>query len=120
MFGLAALVATSVTWLDYLRRIPDERVPERPVAHGIAQGSAIVVAVVGLARREYLSSIVAIVLAAFFLWLLTQARMPDGDLTVRVGDSMPVFEATTASGSTFSSWDRAGTRTLYKFFRGHW
>ena len=62
----------------------------------------------------------AMMMSAFFLFVLSQRKTPVGDLKVKVGDKLLAFEALTSEGAQFSSSELAEKRTLLKFFRGGW
>jgi peroxiredoxin len=58
--------------------------------------------------------------AGLFLWILSQAQVPDTDLAVAVGEPLPAFEALDTQGNPWSSEALQGQRTLLKFYRGAW
>lgn len=126
----AALVVVLGTWVHYLSTIPRDRVPARPVGSVILQliGMALGIAAIlesyrgaeGFAADVVLNAATAVLMSAFFLWLLTQRKTPVGDLKVAVGDTLPPFRATTSDGAGFSTDELAGRRILLKFFRGGW
>ena len=62
----------------------------------------------------------AMMMAGFFLYLLSQRKTPVGDIRVAVGDTMLPFTARTAEDTQFHSDELAGRRILFKFFRGGW
>ncbi|MCB9766122.1 MAG: hypothetical protein H6739_40475 [Alphaproteobacteria bacterium] len=118
-------------WLHYLRLIPQERVPERPVAHmgvlGVGALLAVMSTIPGVTTGSLAVGLAALVLGAiavggalYFPILLSQAPLPDGALVVSVGDPLPDFEAPDATGAVHRSADWRGSRVLLKFFRGHW
>jgi hypothetical protein len=61
-----------------------------------------------------------LLLAGFFVYLLTQAALPDGECKVAVGDMLIPFGAVDSVGSRFHSDELRRKRVLLKFFRGHW
>lgn len=131
--GLAVVAAT---WVAYFARVPSGRVPARPVGSIAAQllGAALALwALASLAsgpgaaaasalERAAVAGCAgfALLMAALFLWLLTQRKTPLGALRVRVGDRLLPFAATTSEGAAFHSDALLGRRTLLKFFRGGW
>lgn len=130
MTGGSSLGLVVLGWVYYLSQIPKEKVPARPV-----MVSALMVwcalSVIGIyallivqgTPPDLLSWILganAVVLAAFFLYLLTQAPMPDQPIKVVLGEPLPNIEAIDANGKQHSSQDWQGQRILFKFFRGHW
>lgn len=125
-----ALALVTITWLDYFWRIARHRVPRRPRAHVITStlGIALALAAVawGPARGQGVSWIalgltpLSVGMGGFFLWLLPQAALPEGELVVSVGDALPAFSAWDHRGERFDSASLAGDRVLLKFVRGHW
>jgi hypothetical protein len=116
-----------LTWVVYLAAIPREKVPARPVLHVVVMVFGLIAMVTGLSSSLNPLDILAVVLglsgiglAALFLFLLTIARLPDGDLRVAVGDTMLAFAAPDSSGKVINSDDWRGQRILLKFFRGKW
>ena len=130
VLALVGVALVTIAWLHYLWTIADHRVPRRPVGHALAQvlgvASSIVAVAWGPASGDSLSVLalalapISVGLGAFFLWLLTQAPLPDGELAVSIGDPLPSFAAWDHRGERFDSADLAGERVLLKFFRGHW
>ncbi|MCP4810335.1 MAG: hypothetical protein GY913_04760 [Proteobacteria bacterium] len=59
-------------------------------------------------------------MGGFILWLLTQRRLPDGELVVDVGDPMPPLTAATDTGTPFDLASLRGKRVMVKFFPGSW
>jgi len=127
--SVGSIVWVMVTVVAYFAQIPQAKVQPRiaglvtrlllgiglagaAIAWGIRSGSAGVAVIAPAALATMLASMV--------LWLLTQRKTPVGDLTVKVGDKLLAFEATTAEGGRFHSDELAGRRTLLKFFRGGW
>lgn len=128
--SVAGFVAVMGTWVVYLGKIPGGKVPERPSGSIILQCvgiglafSAIVWSYLGDGSSGVaviVPAVVALMMGLFFLWLLTQRKTPLGDLTVKVGDKLLPFAATTSEGAGFHSDELAGRRILLKFFRGGW
>lgn len=127
--GAAGIIVLG-TWIHYLSTIPRDKVPARPVGSVILQLIGITLGVAalllsyrsgdGFAAGVTASAATAVIMGAFFLWLLTQRKTPVGDLKVEVGDTLLPFGATTSDGAAFSTEQLAGKRTLLKFFRGGW
>ena len=121
MLGLSSLVVAGLVWVEYLARIPRERVPRRPVVHVVGQGVAVALGAAALVGGDgRVGGAGGIVLAGFFVWVLGQAGMPRDTITVSVGHRMIPFTATRPDGTTFASDELAGQRVILKFFRGHW
>ena len=59
-------------------------------------------------------------LAAFFVYLLQMAPLPDGAITAAVGQRLPLIEARGDDGAIHRSTDWQGGRVLFKFSRGSW
>ena len=124
--GLALLgfAVVTGTWVHYLSTIPDARVPETPVAHPVAMLAGMAASVVALALElsllTLLPAAVSLGNGMGFLWLLSQRRLPDGELVVERGAPLPRFKAWDHRGEPFDSASLAGRRVLLKFFRGHW
>lgn len=126
--SVAGFTAILVAWLGYLARIPKEKVPVRPVGTLalLAVGVVLVAVALGLGAKSGLSGGVTAIsasagaLALFFVYLLRQAPLPDGELVVSVGDRLPAFEALDGDNNRFDSATLAQKRILLKFFRGSW
>ena len=120
--GLALVTAA---WLHYLWLIPQERVPERPMAHGalmlVGVGVGIAATAMGTPWMS-LALLLALTLpfTAGFFWLLAQAALPPQTPTVAVGDVLRPFEAHTGAGEPWSSEALGGKRVLLTVCRGHW
>ena len=129
------LAAGSFGWtlgtvVAYLRTIPRNTVPVEvtslriKLVLGMALGAAAIAW--SLHSSGSVSAIViapvafAAMLASFILWLLSQRKVPAGDLQVKLGDKLLAFAASSSEGSAFHSDELAGKRTLLKFFRGGW
>lgn len=121
MLGLASFILACATWLEYLARIPKERIPNRPFIHTGLQIAAIGLGIAALVTGQTaVLGLAAIVLGGFFLWLLTQAGMPKNTIAVHVGEPLLPFVAVTDAGEPFDSSELSGSRVMLKFFRGHW
>jgi len=130
VLALCAVVVVAVAWLYYLWLIPKERVPERPLgfvaamAAGVSMSGASLMA--ALREEETIAPFLWVLagvgagLAAFFVYLLKQAALPDGEIRVVVGGKWLAFAALDADGDRFHSDELRGKRVLLKFFRGHW
>lgn len=125
-FNLIMLGFTLIllTWVVYLAAIPRENVPARPVLHVVVMVFGLIAMVTGLSNSlTFLSVVVAVFgigMAVLFFFLLTIARLPDGELRVAVGNSMLAFTAPDSSGRAVNADDWRGQRILLKFFRGKW
>ena len=119
MLGLLIAVGT---WLWYLSLIPRERGPERPVVHQALMGVALHFGAVGVVSgpRSAIAGGIALVLAGYFFFLIVNASLPSGELSVRVGEPLPEFDASDDAGTTVRSQSWRGRRVLLKFFRGSW
>ncbi|MEL6234316.1 MAG: peroxiredoxin family protein [Pseudomonadota bacterium] len=130
LLAFAGLGVTLATIILYLRTIPRGTVPEKVGAFAlklaVGVGLAAVAIFLGVTGAGWAGALVyvpaglAILLGAFFLWLLPQRKLPLGDITVKTGDRMLPFSATTSEGAAFHSDALAGKRVLLKFFRGGW
>lgn len=119
--SLAGFLVVLVGWVHYLWLIPQERVPARPRAHQLAMVVGSVAALLGVhTLGTAILAANAVAFGAFFLWLLTQAPMPDGTLVAEVGAVLPGFEALDHEGKPRSIEEWRGRPLLLKFFRGHW
>ncbi|MFK7986710.1 MAG: peroxiredoxin family protein [Sandaracinaceae bacterium] len=113
----------------YMGTIPKNAVPTRPVVHiglmlvGSAGGLAALVLLGGPLFSRVLSvalALMAMLLTAVFLWLLSNRKTPVGDLRVSVGDPLLSIASVTSAGAPFDNADLDGQRVLFKFFRGGW
>ncbi|MEO7328048.1 MAG: hypothetical protein ABI193_05690 [Minicystis sp.] len=125
---LVALGIVNAAWLHYLAAIPREKVPPRPRAHLAAMGLGAALAALGLALAASegallgaaVPAFLSLGLAAFFVYLLGQAALPDGAITIHVGDALPEFAADGDDGVLHRASEWRGERVLLKFFRGRW
>ena len=62
----------------------------------------------------------AVFLGIFFCFTVSISRQVVADGAVRVGDTLPAFQATDDRRETFDSASLAGHPVLIKFFRAHW
>lgn len=128
--GASALALVNVAWLYYLWLIPKERVPKRPLGFvaAMAFGSGIAGTSLLAAYQNdqplgpllWALAILTVFLAGFFVYLLRQAPLPDGELDLAVGDMLLPFGAIDSAGTRFHSDELRRKRVLVKFFRGHW
>lgn len=122
--SVAGLAAVVVAMLAYLASIPKEKVPPRPIGTLVSMAAGVVCGgvAVWLEPSALTISLAATStgLAGFFVYLMSIAPLPDGDLQVAVGDELLHFEALLPDGSRFDSRDLGGKRVLLKFFRGSW
>ena len=126
--GGFAMVAGTV--LAYFRTITRNTVPVRVTAVVVQLCSGMALAVAAIVWSYVCDGSLGLLVAAFavstvmfgamLLWLLTQRKIPAGDLQVEVGDRWLSFAAVTSTGAAFHSDALAGKRTLLKFFRGGW
>ncbi len=125
--GFVVVMGTLVT---YLRTIPRDKVPVQVggLTAGLWLGVGLAAAAVVWSVRATGAAGVAVIAPAafaimmgtFFLWVVTQRKVPAGDLQVKVGGELLSFEAITSEGTGFSTEELSGKRTLLKFFRGGW
>ncbi|TNE91565.1 MAG: hypothetical protein EP330_05000 [Deltaproteobacteria bacterium] len=125
VLALVAALASLASWVTYMGSVPSGRVPPRPIGHLSVQTAALVASAVAMARAGADASVlvpalVASVMGALFLFLLSQRKTPIGDLRIAVGEPMLAFTALDRHGQPFTAEDLVGRRTLFKFFRGHW
>ena len=129
LLSLVGFGAIAVAWGHYLSTIPVEKVPARPVIHSAIMAVGLVLLLLSFSRSmsngdsllaPLLLSLFGIMLAGLFYYLLSIAGLPDGQLTVRVGQSLPSFQAMDDRGVPVNSQTWRGQRTLLKFFRGSW
>lgn len=130
LVSVAALALMMGGWMHYLWLIPQERVPEEPVAHSTAMAAATGLGVLGLVFTtvwggglpvlEVSLQVSAVLGAAGFFYLMGQAPLPDTTPRFAVGSVLPPFSALTHEGVAFDASELRGHRVLLKFFRGHW
>ena len=122
--ALAGMTLTLGAIVWYFLVINREKVPVSvgPFAASLLLGMATSLAGVGLSPgvATAVPAGVALALGGFILWLLTQRRLPDGELIVGVGDPMPALVATDDTGADFDLASLKGRRVMLKFFRGSW
>ena len=115
MIGAIAVAVTSVTWVQYLWRIPRERIPRRPWGSLAASGAAFIA---GVADNSWWGWVAALVAAYFWYLTLTSGYRPTSGM--QVGDLFPDITASTSDGHTLQSSDWRGRRVLFKLYRGPW
>lgn len=123
IFSGLGLGFVTLSWIWYLALIPTEQVPERPHIHIVLMLLGMGLAAIGASSLTIASVATAVVawsLGVFFLYLLSIAALPDGELTVAIGDPLPAFSAPDHTGQIVTSNDWRGQRMLLKFFRGQW
>ncbi len=122
MVAFLGLLIAAGTWLWYLRLIPGERVPDRPVVHQALMGASLLFGAVGLVAGggEAIIGVAAMILSAYFFFLIANALLPPGEITVSVGDRLPDFAALDDDGAPVESQSWRGRRVLLKFYRGSW
>ena len=130
-FAVAGLGIIVISWLDYLIKIPKEKVPKRPVGHVILMVIGIFLAIFPIVQSSILGEtnklflptilgVISLLLAGLFFYLLTIAALPDGELSLAIGDSYISFDAVDDQGRPFHTDEWKGQRVLFKIFRGHW
>lgn len=122
--ALLGLGLTFASWGVYMAAIARERVPPRPLGHVAAQvgalAASLVAIVVGPSIATIAAAVLTVPLAALFLFLLSQAPVPDATIRVAVGQPLLAFSAQTSEGASWSTEQLRGRRVLLKFFRGAW
>lgn len=123
IFAAVGLGLVLASWMWYLSLISAEKVPDRPYLHAALMVLGMVLSAVGtaeLATGAIVMAVSAWFLGGFFFYLLSMAALPDGELTVSVGEPLPAFSAADHRGELIASDDWQGKRILLKFFRGQW
>lgn len=122
--ALLGLGLTFASWGVYMAAIARERVPPRPLGHVAVQlgalAASVAAVVVGPSVATVAAAVLTLPLAALFLFLLTQAPVPDAAIRVAVGQPLLAFSARTSEGTPWSTEQLRGRRVLLKFFRGAW
>lgn len=126
----AGFCSVAVAWGSYFATIPKGTVPARPTGTITLQLGGAGLAIAGLlwSTQKGISpgvllvvpAVLTLVMALFFLFLLSQRRTPVGDIKVAVGDTLLPFETQDSDGEPWHTDSLAGKRTLLKFFRGGW
>ena len=111
-----------ITW--YFAIIHREKVPVSvgPFAGAILAGMSLTAVAVAM-EPGILTGIlfgVNALMGGGILWLLTQRKLPDGELIAAVGQPMPFLSAPDDTGAAFDLTDLKGKRVMVKFFRGSW
>ena len=111
-----------ITW--YFVVINKEKVPVNvgPFRAVILAGMALTTLALALQPGAATGALFGInaAMGVFILWLLTQRKLPDGDLIARTGEPMPAFAAPDHTGTPFDLASLKGKRVMVKFFRGSW
>lgn len=130
--GMSAggFVVVMGTLVPYLRTIPRNKVPEKVTGLVTGLWLGVGLAVAAIAWSVYSTGTVgvaviapaafALMMGGFFLWVVSQRKVPAGDLQVKLDGQLLPFKTTTSEGLPFDTGDLAGKRTLLKFFRGGW
>jgi hypothetical protein len=107
VFASMGVVLSFLSWGVYMAAIARERVPPRPTGHVAVQIAAIASSALAVALGPSLATIVAAIFAAgpaaLFLFLLTEARIPDAKIRIAVGQRLLPFVATTSDGVPWST-----------------
>ncbi|MEM7333890.1 MAG: hypothetical protein AAF490_17510 [Chloroflexota bacterium] len=125
-YAVIGLGLISSSWLDYLTKIPQEKVPVRPWWHSLVMGVGLlavgysILIAAGNLLIILILAILSIGLAGLFFYLLTVATLPDGEIAVKVGGPFLPFEAVDGNKRPFSTEQWQGKRVMFKLFRGHW
>ncbi|HSF14129.1 MAG TPA: hypothetical protein VLK65_01100 [Vicinamibacteria bacterium] len=120
--ALSLAAAAAVHYLN-LRRGVYHRVPYESI---LLIGVSALLGLAAVAREGGIGALVlfALELAALSVlvaYLLSGARFPRSELSVRVGDKLPRFELTDSAGGCFDSATLEGkSAALYLFYRGNW
>ncbi len=100
----------------YFTVINREKVPVSvgPFAGAILAGMALTAAAVALAPGAVTGTLLGLnlVMGGGILWLLTQRRLPDGDLIAAVGQPMPPLAAADDTGAPFDLATLKGRRVM--------
>jgi len=127
LFGLVVCISSITT---YMLKVKQRKTPVIPMG---LTGSlvlaialalyALFLAIPGPIFGALLVSVIAAVtllMSIKILHMRAQKCQPMGLMTVKVGDKILPFEATTFDGKPFSSHELDGKRLLIKFYRGSW
>ncbi len=85
---------------------------------GVACG--IMALVVGTGWLGGVPAVLAIIAGTFFPFSIAISRQRAAENVIRVGATLPDFEAPDENGEIFEASSLAGHPVLIKFFRGHW
>lgn len=127
VFSLLGVTLALASWAVYMAAIARERVPPQPWGHVATQVTAMVASIAGVLvgwgstpALAIASVALSVPLALLFLWLLSEAPVPDAAIRVAVGQPLLPFTARTSDGATWSTDRLRERRVLLKFFRGGW
>jgi hypothetical protein len=124
IIALAGFLITQgvISW--YFTVINREKVPVSvgPFAGAILAGMALTAVAVALEPGVLTGTLLGLngVMGGGILWLLTQRKLPDGELIAAVGQPMPPLSAPDNTGAPFVLASLKGRRVMLKFFRGSW
>ncbi|MFT5679268.1 MAG: hypothetical protein ACI8RZ_000172 [Myxococcota bacterium] len=122
--SLLGFLMTHAVILWYFQVINREKVPVSigPFSGAILTGMVLSAVGFALDPGGLTGGLMAVTLfmGGFILWLLTQRKVPDGNLIVSTGQPMPLLAATTDTGAAFDLASLKGRRVMVKFFRGSW
>jgi uncharacterized oligopeptide transporter (OPT) family protein len=118
-FGLA--LACTALWMYQVRQVD---IPEDRTAFVlmflVAAGLGVAALVKGAGWIGGLPAGLAIFLGLFLPFTIAVSPQEAAARAIQVGDTMPHFTATEASGEAFDSESLNGHLLLIKFFRAHW
>lgn len=115
MTGAIAVLIAGVMWVQYLWRIPRERIPRRPWGSLTAAAAAVIV---GALSGSWWGWLAAVIAAYFWFLTLTSGYRPASGR--EVGDQFPELTARDSEGALIRSSDWSGRRVLFKLYRGPW
>lgn len=123
-FAIVGFVFVNGAMTQYFLTINREEVPENILPHQVVLALGVVLAILGLALAPgALTSILgalSISTGGLILFLLSQRRLPDGNLIAEVGEPMPALAAPDQDGASWDLSAHRGQRLMIKFFRGSW
>jgi hypothetical protein len=124
ILGITSLVVVISTWRFWLKRAFRQSLPDNIVGFILAMviglGMAIAAFLQGVGIVGGVAAGFAAIASIFFLLATAAGKQKTGAPKIIVGQPLPVFNALTEDGATFSSEELDGTPYLLKFFRGHW
>ncbi len=122
--ALAGFLIVHVPMFYYFTLIGREKVPVSVLPYNVAMVLGVALGLGGIIAAPALATGVlggfAVAMGAFFLWLMSMRKLPDGTLIAKLGEPLPELSAPDQDGQLVRLADLRGQRVMLNFFRGSW
>ena len=118
LIGFIVVLAASARWFWRAWAV---NVPRTPYLFQSLLAAGLALGVLSLLQgQQDVFAPWAVGLGVLLIFLTATGAQKVGDRSVDVGDKIPPFNAPDENDNEFDSASLSGSRTLIKFFRGHW